>query len=640
MTVPSSSRLGAFSKNDEQFGQLLVRLQIKMTASFLFANVTPLASQPRAPRTRRRAASCVRARFSGGTMSAVLAARERERLRQMELEAQRSKEQVAMLEVSLATARAELEKSAVSARWKVNAANERARLAETRAAALEEAMATTVPQRPRYALADTEEPPSPHGALASKGTSLSSPLNSPRGSKRRGDSAADLVAKLENETEEERDSSGTSTAPRHGAAAEFAELVTWRRRGKTARFFFGGLYVQLCVKSFRTMPLPFWTVGCYGFIFALAGSLVWRVVRGLRVVMGQGKGVGVTSELNAELSSTDSVELEKRQRREHDARRFAAKFGGWVAASAAQRAPLLAELVIQMERTFCWEEPRKTLKVCAVSWLVSIVARVWPFQSEQTLLIAWIGTFLLPPVLVLFGPAMNNVVQGSVDDLSIRFSYLLHDKKVQLCVLCVLWSATGVAGRTLLGLAVATAFLTGGNVRGNGSGDAHGHDTQHVNAGVVITELPSGSPESMSHKSSPTSPLSSPERLRKRLPAIETRPSNSRINSSRPSRAAQALGSFHVVKKTTVVTTSTEQLVRNERLNALQKTQVPAHQKPSSPTSSEDSPSPPRRPVASAASKRSTDRYMSGTISSTGVSAARARMIAERTRRILDDEYN
>ena len=83
-------------------------------------------------------------------MSAVLASRERERMRQMELEAQRAAEQVAMLEVSLASAREFAEKAAVSARWKLGAANERARLAEARAAALEEAMATTVyPVQPR-----------------------------------------------------------------------------------------------------------------------------------------------------------------------------------------------------------------------------------------------------------------------------------------------------------------------------------------------------------------------------------------------------------------------------------------------------------------------------------------------------------
>ena len=48
-------------------------------------------------------------------------------MRQMELETQRAAEQVAMLEVSLASAREFAEKAAVSARWKLGAANERAR---------------------------------------------------------------------------------------------------------------------------------------------------------------------------------------------------------------------------------------------------------------------------------------------------------------------------------------------------------------------------------------------------------------------------------------------------------------------------------------------------------------------------------
>ena len=216
-------------------------------------------------------------------MSAVLAARERERLRQMELEAQRTAEQLAMLEAHLEAARADADKAEVTARRKVSAANERARLAEARAAALEEALATTaMPERPRYALADAEDPPSPHGAVALMGTSLSSPLQSPRGA-RRGDSAADLVAAM-TPPGDARDGREVSASPSaDSAAAAFVELVTWRRPGATARVAFGGLYAQLCVSSLRTMPLPFGTVACYGFMFALAASLLWRLARGLRL---------------------------------------------------------------------------------------------------------------------------------------------------------------------------------------------------------------------------------------------------------------------------------------------------------------------------------------------------------------------
>ena len=80
-------------------------------------------------------------------MSAVLAARERERLRRAELELQRTAEQPP-LEAHLEAARADADKVEVTARRKVFAGTS-ARLAEARAAALEEALATTaMPERP------------------------------------------------------------------------------------------------------------------------------------------------------------------------------------------------------------------------------------------------------------------------------------------------------------------------------------------------------------------------------------------------------------------------------------------------------------------------------------------------------------
>ena len=226
----------------------------------------------------------------------------------------------------------------VTARRKVSAANERA--SGGGAAALEEALATTaMPERPRYALADAEDPPSPHGAVALMGTSLSSPLHSPR-SARRGDSAADLVAAM-TPPGDARDGREVSASPSaDSAAAAFVELVTWRRPGATARVAFGGLYAQLCVSSLRTMPLPFGTVACYGFMFALAASLLWRLARGLRLVLlGVSSSVGVRK---PETLRTESSERARREVRERAARRFAAKFGGWIAASTARRAPAVA----------------------------------------------------------------------------------------------------------------------------------------------------------------------------------------------------------------------------------------------------------------------------------------------------------
>jgi hypothetical protein len=393
-------------------------------------------------------------------MSAVLAARERERLRQMELEAQRTAEQLAMLEAHLEAARADADKAEVTARRKVSAANERARLAEARAAALEEALATTaMPERPRYALADAEDPPSPHGAVALMGTSLSSPLQSPRGA-RRGDSAADLVAAM-TPPGDARDGREISASPSaDGAAAAFAELITWRRPGATARVAFGGLYAQLCVSSLRTMPLPFGTVACYGFMFALAASLLWRLARGLRLVLlGVSSSVGVRK---PETLRTESSERARREVRERDARRFAAKFGGWIAASTARRAPAVAMAWLTLERTFAWEHPPTTLKACVALWLASLAARVWRAPADVTALVAWVALFTAPPFVVAFGPGIRAATQMAVGETRARFAYLLDDRRVQLAGLCVAWSAAGLAGRTLLGLAAATMFLTGG----------------------------------------------------------------------------------------------------------------------------------------------------------------------------------
>jgi hypothetical protein len=511
----------------------------------------------------------------------------------------------------------------------VSAANERARLAEARAAALEEALATTaMPERPRYALADAEDPPSPHGAVALMGTSLSSPLQSPRGA-RRGDSAADLVAAM-TPPGDARDGREISASPSaDGAAAAFAELITWRRPGATARVAFGGLYAQLCVSSLRTMPLPFGTVACYGFMFALAASLLWRLARGLRLVLlGVSSSVGVRK---PETLRTESSERARREVRERDARRFAAKFGGWIAASTARRAPAVAMAWLTLERTFAWEHPPTTLKACVALWLASLAARVWRAPADVTALVAWVALFTAPPFVVAFGPGIRAATQMAVDETRVRFAYLLDDRRVQLLGLCVAWSAAGLAGRTLIGLAAATLFLTGGERAGNAGVDFGG---ARGNGGVTITELPSSPETGVLSVAREAAAARSPRRkptTPERLAAAERRPS---LASARPARAAR---------------------------DAFPSVVAPKRDPISSPSTSEDSLSPPRaslalknkndEPQKKAVDKNRrvvsvTERTFSTTTTRrygaaagvTNASEARQRMIAERTRRILDDE--
>ena len=551
-------------------------------------------------------------------MSAVLAARERERLRQMELEAQRTAEQLAMLEAHLEAARANAEKAEVTARRGVSAANERARLAEARAAALEEALATTaIPERPRHTLADALDSPSRHGAVALMGSSLSSPLHSPR-SARRGDSAADLVAAM-TPPRDVHDHCEVSASPHaDGAAAAFAEVVTWRRPGKTARVFFGGLYVQLCVSSLRTMPLPFGTVACYGLMFALAASLLWRLARGLRLVLlGAASGVALKRK-ESELRRDEHAA--RREARERDARRFAAKFGGWVAASAARRAPAVALGWLALERTFAWEHPPTTLKACVTLWLASLAARWWNAPADVTALTAWVALFLTPPVFAAFGPGVRALTRGVVEDARARFAYLLDDRRAHLAGLCVAWSATGLAGRTLLGLAAATVFLTGGERAARAAAEACA-DGNGINGGVTITELPS-SPEmdvasvaraAAAAARSPPRKVASPERLS----MAERRPS---LASARPGRAAREAFPPLASRRGPGARDGARNAEVGETKKALGTFDTT------------------RRVVAATKSATVTTRRYGAAAGVTNASEARQRMIAERTRRILEDE--
>ena len=136
------------------------------------------------------------------------------------------------------------------------------------------------------------------------------------------------------------------------------------------------------------MPLPFWTVFCYGAIFSLAASLAWRIFRRFR------RGLAP----HARAVAADAVALaDARRAREASVRRVAAKLGGWVASSAASRAPLAAESWIALERCVAWEHPPTTLKACATLWLVSLVARVWWLPASTTACVLWVGAFVVPP---------------------------------------------------------------------------------------------------------------------------------------------------------------------------------------------------------------------------------------------------
>jgi len=166
---------------------------------------------------------------------------------------------------------------------------------------------------------------------------------------------------------------------RRGAVAVAVELATWQDPGRSAKLLGGGLYVMLCVSSLRSMPLPLSALACYGVIAALALSLVRKVCSKLRAGLGlgdggvgQGGGGGVRggsrgggregAEGSMCAASHDGAHDESRREREASARRVAAKLGGWVAASAAARAPVAAEVWLAGMRLASWDHPPTTLK--------------------------------------------------------------------------------------------------------------------------------------------------------------------------------------------------------------------------------------------------------------------------------------
>ena len=251
--------------------------------------------------------------------------------------------------------------------------------------------------------------------------------------------------------------------PRRGVAASLNDLVHWRQPSRTAKVAGGGLYLWLCVGSLRTMPLPAGTVACYAFIFALAASLFTRLFQRVRRNLGFGLGIGGMDAAAME-SSSDAT----RKKREARVRLLAAKFGGWVAASAAARAPVAAETWITAEAIVRWDRPVTTLKACFLLWFASAAARVWRISAGYTVALLWCALFTVPPFVAALGPAAGDAFVRAVTWYAGRW---LNDRRVQLAIVGFVWSGTGVAGRTMLTMTLVIAFLAGAGSGGNGRGD-------------------------------------------------------------------------------------------------------------------------------------------------------------------------
>ena len=223
--------------------------------------------------------------------------------------------------------------------------------------------------------------------------------------------------------------------PRRGVAASLHDLTHWRRPGRTARVAGGGLYLMLCVGSLRQMPLPAGTVACYAFIFTLAASLFTRLFQRVRRNLGFGLGLGGMDAAAAESKS----ELTRRRRETH-VRLMAAKFGGWVAASAAARAPVAAEAWIYTEAVVRWDSPPATLRACFLLWFTSIVARVWWLSWGYTVALLWCAAFVVPPVVSALGPAAGDAARRAVTWYAGKW---LNDRRLQLAIVGFIWSGTG-----------------------------------------------------------------------------------------------------------------------------------------------------------------------------------------------------
>ena len=269
--------------------------------------------------------------------------------------------------------------------------------------------------------------------------------------------------------------------PRRGVAASLDDLVHWRRPARTAKVAGGGFYLMLCVGSLRQMPLPAGTVACYAFIFALAASLFTRLFQ--RVRRNLGFGLGGLGGMDA--AAMEAATGATRKKREARVRLMAAKFGGWVAASAAARAPLAAETWIAIEAIVRWDRPVTTLKACFLLWFASAAARVWFLGLGYTVALLWCALFTVPPFVNALGPAAGDVAVRAVTWYAGRW---LHDRRVQLAIVGFVWSGTGYAGRTMLTMTLVIAFLAGAGSNGDGHGNGRPRGSRERERGGVTVE--------------------------------------------------------------------------------------------------------------------------------------------------------
>ena len=269
--------------------------------------------------------------------------------------------------------------------------------------------------------------------------------------------------------------------------------MTWRDPGRSGRVLGVGLYAALCVSSLRDLRVPLSTAACTGVIALLAASLAYRVLRGLRAGLRLGGG---------RKREGRSFEASRgRRAREASARRVAAKLGGWVAASAAARAPLAAEAWLALERCVSWEHPPTTLGACFGAWLVSLVARVWCIPPVPSFCVFWVGAFTVPPVVRALRPTVGPALARRWRDATTRGAHVLNDRRMQLGAVGTIWACTGFAGRIVLVLSLFTLFVSstrgseGGEAKeGAGGGDDRGGETTR-RGNVTITELPASPPQ-------------------------------------------------------------------------------------------------------------------------------------------------
>ena len=372
-------------------------------------------------------------------------AAERERVRQMELESERLREVVETLEIRLRAARADHAKELAEARFEVAGANERARQARTRA---------RTRSRRRWRAA-----PVPRGLASSVGASpLSSPLHSPRGAR--------------------PDDALASRPARRGVADAVADLVTWRAPGKSARVLGLGLYLQLCVSSLRSMPLPFWTVFCYGAIFSLAASLAWRIFRHSDADSRPTRAPSPPTPSPSPTRATRPRGVRPTSRRE--TRRLGRVIRG-------VQSPARRQIV---------DSARTMLRVGTPTDHAQGVRHALAHLPRRARVVApgvhhgvrALGGRPSSPALVAAAPTAGAAARTALDELVSRFAHVLNDRRVQLAALGTIWSLTGYAGRTLLALAVATGVSrSGSNATRTDDGFGAGSTTR---GGVVITELP------------------------------------------------------------------------------------------------------------------------------------------------------